>query len=176
MTSFHRSLVSSSIKLSLVCASLLTISVYATAATITAQTALNVSAEVVASCMISSATAVTLSGQAFNTPGIGSGTVAIQCTNGTEYDVLLDQGAGGVGATTASRILTGAVLGQTMTYGLYQDSGNSIPWGNTPGTDTLHKTGTGLVQDWTVNMKVLSGLGVAAADTYADTVNVTVQY
>lgn len=177
MNTFRRSLVSSSIKISLACAPLLTASVYAAPpVTITAQTALGVTTEVVASCVVNSASTVALIGQAFNSAGTGAGSVSVQCTNGTEYDVLLDQGAGGVNATTAARILTGTTLGQTMTYGLYRDNGNTLPWGNTQGTDTLHETGSGIAQSWPVNMKILSGLGTAAADSYADTVNVTVQY
>ncbi len=174
MNHFSQSLIANAVKASLVCASLVAASAHAV--TVTAPTAMAVSAEIVASCVVSSATAVALTGQTFSTAGTGTGAVAIQCTNGTPYNVLLDQGAG-AGSSTAARVLTGTTTpADTMTYGLFQDAANTIPWGDTVGTDTLAEVGSGVVQSWPVNMKILTGLGTAPSQTYSDTVNVTVSY
>jgi len=88
----------------------------------------------------------------------------------------MDAGTG-AGASVASRVLTGVTTPlNTMTYSLYQDAANTQLWGTTVGTDTLRATGTGTPVLTPVYMKILTGLGTAPAQNYADTVNVTVTY
>jgi spore coat protein U-like protein len=173
MKNLRASIISKAVKASLLLTSLLSISTYAVT---TAPTSMAVNAQVVASCVVSSATAVALTGQTFSTAGTGTGGVTIQCTSGTPYDVQLDAGAG-TGATVTARVLTGATTpADTMTYGLYQDAAFTQSWGTTVGTDTLTETGNGTQQSWPVYMKILTGLGTAPAQSYADAVNVTVTY
>lgn len=173
MKNIRASIISKAVKASLLLTSLLAISAYAVT---TAPTSMAVNAEVVASCVVSSATAVALTGQTFSTAGTGTGGVTVQCTSGTPYDVQLDAGVG-LGATVAARLLVGVTTpADTMTYGLYKDAAFTQSWGTTVGTDTLAETGIGTAQSFPVYMKILTGLGTAPAQSYADAVNVTVTY
>ena len=100
-------------------------------------------------------------------------TVAVQCTNTTPYNIGLDAGTGS-GGTTATRVLTGP-SNATVNYKLYQDSGHSVNWGNTVGTDTSSQTGNGASQSWTIYGRIPPQT-TPAPGAYSDTVTVTVTY
>jgi spore coat protein U-like protein len=108
----------------------------------------------------------------------GNGTVVVTCTAGTTYDVMLDQGVNAASGAGPTQRKMKSVLGSaTVTYGLYQDAAYSTPWGQTVGTDTLHKTGSGIVDTWPVYMKVDSTSATnAPAGAYADVVQISVVY
>jgi spore coat protein U-like protein len=57
----------------------------------------------------------------------------------------------------------------------YTDSGRTIVWGNTVGTDTVSATGNGASQSYTVFGRVPAQTTPAPA-TYTDTITVTVTY
>ncbi|MGO9171614.1 MAG: spore coat protein U domain-containing protein [Rhodomicrobium sp.] len=101
-----------------------------------------------------------------------TGTLSVQCTSGTAYQISLGPGNGS-GATTSSRKMTGPSA--TIGYALYRDSGRSQNWGNNAGVDTVGGTGTGSAVNATVYARIppqsLPGVG-----TYNDTVIVTVTY
>jgi spore coat protein U-like protein len=99
-------------------------------------------------------------------------TLTVTCTSGTTYNVGLDTGIG-TGATVAARKMS--YLTNTLTYGLYSDSGHSVVWGNTIGTNTIAGTGTGLVQTLTVYGQIPASQTVAPG-AYVDTVTATVTY
>jgi spore coat protein U-like protein len=104
----------------------------------------------------------------------GTATVTVTCTSGGAYDVGLDYGANSNPGT--QRNLLGTNLGGLVTYGLFQDSAAlTTPWGPVIGTNTLHETGNGSAQAWTVYGKIPGSQG-PAGDAYTDTVNVTVTY
>jgi len=98
--------------------------------------------------------------------------VAVTCTNSAPYTLALD---GGLSAATnpAQRKMT--LGGQAITYGLYQDSGRSQPWGDSTGTNTVAGTGSGLTQTFTVYGRVPAQT-TPAPGTYTDTVVVTLSY
>jgi spore coat protein U-like protein len=98
----------------------------------------------------------------------GSTTIDVHCTDTTPFEIGLDAG-GGTGATVAVRL-----LGDTVTYSLYTDSGHTAVWGDiTP--DTVTGTGDGTAQTFTVYGLVPLQTTPAPA-TYNDTVTVTVTY
>ena len=101
-----------------------------------------------------------------------TGTVTVQATNTTPYNVGLGAG-GGSGATVATRKMTNGA--NTVTYSLYSDVSRTTVWGNTIGSDTVTGTGSGNNQSLTVygRAPVQSS---KPPGTYTDTVVVTVTY
>lgn len=100
-------------------------------------------------------------------------TITVTCTNTTTYNVGLSAGTAS-GATVTNRSMTGpnsAKLG----YKLFRDSGRTLNWGNTVGTDTVSGTGSGSVQSLTVYGQLPGGQYVAPG-SYADTITATVTY
>lgn len=114
----------------------------------------------------------------FGTEGVLSGNVdnqtalEVTCTDTTPYNIGLNEGLGAA-ATTTVRQMTAA--GETVDYALFQDTGRSVNWGDTVGTDTLAATGTGAVQEHVVYGRV-PAQDTPAPGTYTDTVTVTVTY
>lgn len=145
-----------------------------TASAATTTTNLAVSANVMATCGVST------TGLAFGTYDPTSGlalnqtaTITTTCTNGTPYNIGLDAGTG-TGATTAIRIMTDTTADQ-LPYGLFQDVGHTTNWGNTIGTDTVAGTGTGAAQATTVYGQIAAATP-ANTGSYTDTVLLTVSY
>jgi spore coat protein U-like protein len=60
-------------------------------------------------------------------------------------------------------------------YHLYSDSGHTVNWGNTVGTDTVSMTGSGVAQTLTVYGQVPAGQFVTPG-SYSDTITVTLTY
>jgi spore coat protein U-like protein len=126
-----------------------------------------------ASCVINSASNLNFGSQGVLIANVDqTSTIAVQCTNTTPYNIGLDVGNGS-GATMAARKMTSGSA--TVTYSLYTDTGRSIVWGNTVGTDTVAATGNGSSQSFTVYGRV-PAQSTAAPGTYNDTVTVTVTY
>lgn len=68
--------------------------------------------------------------------------ISVNCTGGTRYDIgLNNRSSGGTGPTT--RLMKNVATAQAITYGIYRNGGYTLPWGSTPGTDTVSATGTG---------------------------------
>lgn len=101
-------------------------------------------------------------------------TVAVQCTNTTPYDIGLDAGTT-TGGTTTTRLLFNSSTSETVQYKLYTDSGHSTNWGNTVSTDTVHATGNGASQSYTIYGRIPPQT-TPTPGTYSDTVTVTVTY
>jgi len=70
----------------------------------------------------------------------GATTVTVKCTNGTSYNVALDNGANGT--STADRKLGDGA--ERLSYNLFRDSGRTQVWGSTIGTNTVPGTGSGM--------------------------------
>ena len=107
----------------------------------------------------------------------GNNTISIVCSKTTPYTIgLLPATTGGTANGTGFMISTtapGTNLDK-VPYSLYSDSGNSVVWGNTIGTNTVASTGTGAAKTHTVYAKNIDAN--YTPDSYADTVNVTVTY
>ncbi|MDO9360649.1 MAG: spore coat U domain-containing protein [Polaromonas sp.] len=107
-----------------------------------------------------------------------TGTLNVNCSAGTSYTVGLNGGintTGTIGAPTAGqrrmKLSTGATL---VPYELYQVSGGTTFWGNTPGTNTVAGTGTGSSTPLSVYGKLTSTN--FPAGSYEDTVTATITY
>ena len=125
------------------------------------------------SCVINSASTLNFGSHGVLTANVNStSTVRVQCTSGTPYNIGLNAGTGS-GATVAIRKMTHT--SSTVTYSIYQDSGRTIVWGNTVGTDTVAATGNGAAQSHTLYGRVPPQTTPAPA-VYTDTITVTVTY
>ena len=60
-------------------------------------------------------------------------------------------------------------------YKLFRDSGRTLNWGNTVGTDTVSGTGNGIAQLLTVYGQVPAGQ-FPRPGNYADTITATITY
>jgi spore coat protein U-like protein len=103
--------------------------------------------------------------------------VAVTCTNTTPYNVGLDAGTV-TGSSVTSRLMAGTATGNTGTtvgFQLYQDSGHTVVWGNTQGTNTVAGTGTGSAQSIAVYGQV-PAQATPKPDTYQTTVTATVYF
>lgn len=101
----------------------------------------------------------------------GTTTVAATCTNQATYNIGLNNG---LHASGNARRMAGPG-GQLIQYELYRDTGRTQRWGNTPGTDTLTKTGNGNNQSSTVYGRV-PVQATPTAGAYSDTVTISVTY
>ena len=137
----------------------------------TTTTTFGVTAGVAATCLVS-ATALGF-GSYTGVVDPASSTVSVTCTNTTPYTVGLSAGLA-TGATVTARSMTGpasALLG----YGLFQDAGHTLNWGQTAGTDTVAGIGNGAAQPITVYGQIPAS-ELVAPGAYADTITATVTY
>jgi spore coat protein U-like protein len=100
-------------------------------------------------------------------------TVSVNCTSGTAYTVGLSAGLA-TGATVINRSMTGPASA-LLHYSLYSNSGRSINWGNTSGTNWVTGTGSGAVQSLTVYGQIPAGQH-STPGAYTDTITVSVSY
>ena len=113
----------------------------------------------------------------------GSNTISVTCTKSTPYFIGLAPSAGNGGTNSGSGSMagTGGIPGNTdkVPYQLRSTAGAAgTVWGNTATTSTVGNgvagTGNGAAQSHTVYATVPSAN--FAADSYSDTVTVTVNY
>ena len=103
----------------------------------------------------------------------GTTTLQVACTSGTSYNVGLNAGTG-AGATMTTRKMTGPA-GALLNYRLFRNSGYSVNWGNTVGTDTQAGTGSNGIQNLTVYGQIPAGQSVGTG-SYTDTIIATLTY
>ena len=99
-------------------------------------------------------------------------TLSPACTNGTPYNIGLNQGVNGGSVTTRAMKAAGPAL---INYSLFRDAGRTMNWGQTIGTDTAAGTGTGLAQSATVYGRI-PAQATPSPGTYNDTIVVTLTY
>jgi spore coat protein U-like protein len=139
---------------------------------------LDVSATVVANCLIT-ANALNLGnydpvGANAAAAATATTTLSVSCTSGAAATVTLGQGDNvGAASTDAdpNRRLTDGT--NFLNYGLFTDVGLSDEWGNTVGTGVAH-TGTGSAVALTVYGSIPAAQNVPAG-TYTDTVVATIE-
>lgn len=101
-----------------------------------------------------------------------AGSLTVQCTPGTAYNLALDGGQNaGAGGVTDRHMSNGTTL---VPYQLYRDASRSLVWGNSVGTNTLAGTGNGAAQTVPVFGRVPSAN--FPAGSYLDVVTATVVY
>lgn len=140
----------------------------------TATTQFNVQITINAECQINSVQDMTFAPTGvIDTNVDATSNIAVQCTNGTSYNLGLDAGQAS-GATVATRRMTGAGA-ETVAYQLYSNAGHTTVWGNTIGTNTVASTGTGAAQPFTVYGRVPTQ-NTPTPGTYNDIITVTLTY
>lgn len=132
-----------------------------------------VNATVNAACIFGNITSVNF-GNYTGVQNDATGTIEVNCTNGTAYTVSLGPGTG-PSATTTNRLMTGVPSATTLAYALYRDPGRTQNWGNVIGTDTVAGTGSGAVQTLTAYGRIVAGL-TPLSGSYNDTVLITITY
>jgi spore coat protein U-like protein len=142
------------------------------AVAVTATANLGVSAEIVATCTIST-TPVAFSNYTGVQVTSTVGGVSATCTNTTPYSIGLGTGTG-TSATVTSRAMTGPGSAQ-LHYGLYTENTYTANWNDIGGTGIPGATGNGSAQSLTVYGNIPAGQYLAPG-SYADTVIATVSY
>jgi spore coat protein U-like protein len=94
------------------------------------------------------------------------------CTSGASYTVALDGGTTGATNPTQRKMSQAT---EQVTYGLYQNSSRTLPWGDSSGGFAATGSGSGLSQNLTVYGRV-PAQNTPSAGTYTDTVVVTLSY
>jgi len=108
------------------------------------------------------------------TPVLGQTTIQLQCSADTVAEIHLDAGSG-PGATTSNRRMEGSGLVGRIAYGLYQDAGRTIHWGDRSGRDTLEVQTTGSQQSIPIYGQIPAGQREQSG-TYTDTITIRVVY
>ncbi len=139
-----------------------------------------VTATVVNSCVINSASALGFGNYDVNLGSAvnGTSTINVNCTKGDAYTIALDYGAHG--GTAANRIMqdTGT---DTLNYNLYTDSAHTLVWNSSCGAGNNCDGGTGAgpgvgnQQTYTVYGQIPAGQNVPAGN-YSDSITVTVTF
>lgn len=109
-------------------------------------------------------------------PITGTSTINVQCTNGTPYQVGLDNGSNSTGGT--NRSMKDPATARLVRYDLYQDAGRTARWGNNnlAGGDTLNnQTGSGIYKPITVYGQAYPD-SLVTVGNYADTVSVVLYF
>ncbi len=161
------------------CATLAGLALSEQAAAATATTQFQVRIVITESCDIQ---AVAASDVDFGTlarstgaPADAQGTLQLNCTQGTPYDIGLDAGANPTSTVAAAdnrRMTDGN--SNYVAYGLYRDTARQQFWGDVIGTNTLSGTGTASNQAIPVYGRAPST--DAPTGSYTDTVVATITY
>ena len=134
----------------------------------TAQGSFTISATVPTQCSVTSTSMAFPTSSVLTQPQNATATMSVTCNAIVPVTVGLDNGATGTGPTT--RMMKSGT--NAITYGIYRDVAASLPWGNTAGTNTAVRDGTG----------TLTAYGLVPAQTspppgsYTDVVNVVITY
>ncbi len=102
----------------------------------------------------------------------GTSSLTTTCSATTPYTIGLNGGNAGASDPTQRKM---SQASKQVTYGLYQNSAHSQPWGNIVGTNTASGTGTGSGQAVTVYGRVPAQT-TPAPGTYSDTIVATLTY
>lgn len=135
---------------------------------------LGVSLEIVEACTVGTIVPINFGTQGTLAAAVtATGSVSVTCPEEVEYSIALSAGEGDA-ATIATRKMTSLAEG-TIEYSLYQNSGHSTVWGDTPGTNTLNSVGTGVAQVHTI-YGLVPTQETPLVGVYEDTVTVVVHY
>ncbi|MDB5713339.1 MAG: hypothetical protein JWO15_736 [Sphingomonadales bacterium] len=140
----------------------------------TASTTFAVSATVLKACLV---TATPLAFGNYDptsaVPLDSTATLSVLCTVGTPFTVGLNAGTFSGATVTTRRMANGA---NTLNYSLYQETGRTTNWGNTPASDVPASTTAPIsATGFTVYGRVAALQNVPALN-YTDSITVTVNY
>ncbi len=132
-----------------------------------------VTAAITANCSVS-ATNMTFPPQTtFANPVNSQSSVTITCTSQAPYWIALDGGTSGASDPTQRKM---SLAGHSITYGLYRDSANRSPWGNTQSVNTAVGTGSAGPNTFIVYGLIPRPPAIPLPGVYQDTVTVTVNF
>jgi spore coat protein U-like protein len=109
-----------------------------------------------------------------NSPAQGQTTIQLQCSDGDTAEISLDAGSA-PGRNTNRRKMEQDRGAGLLDYGLFQDPGRTIHWGDESGVDTLEVTTTGAPQTIPVYGQIPGGQRVQDG-RYSDTITITVLF
>lgn len=113
------------------------------------------------------------------TDATASNTIAVTCSSGAAYSIALDDGQNSSGGTLNLANQT-AGMSDTLSYAIYQDSANTIVWGNgAPGSANPEYTAVGSGgQDSVTAYGVLptGQMTAVSGSSYKDTITATLTY
>lgn len=142
--------------------------------------AFDVTITINASCDVTSTEDVAFVSQTA-APGTATatGSVNVQCTKATAYNVALNAGNNG-GTDINARKMKHATAADTIAYQLYRGSAAGGSWGTTANTDTVSGTGTGFGGTSFDHNHVVYAeatiTGLEAAGAYSDIITATVLF
>jgi spore coat protein U-like protein len=133
-----------------------------------------VTMEVAASCRVS-ASDLDFGAYPSNatSPALGQTVIQLVCGAGTTIDIGLDAGTRGISTSRRQMLQESGI--DRLDYGLFQDPGRTIHWGDRSGNDTLEVVATGATQTVTVYGQVPAGQRVRDG-SYSDVITVRLQY
>lgn len=141
-----------------------------------------VTANVVASCRITSTTDINFGAydpaDVNNTTALdANGNIAVRCVKGTTANVAIEQGANpAAGSTCAAPARQMAGGADRLAYAIYQDAARTTLWGCDPSNDQTFTAATVLTPTTlTTYGRIPAGQDVGVG-AFADTVNVTVTF
>lgn len=103
-------------------------------------------------------------------------TINVTCTNLAPYSIGLSKGTNTGSVDTNPRLMTGQNTStNTLSYGLYKDAAHTQAWGNSGANLMSSLVGSGVAQPYTVYGQVPIQTS-AVADTYKDTITITVAF
>lgn len=103
----------------------------------------------------------------------GAGSVTVTCTQGVEYTLNADVAEGG---DATARTMTSTSGTEVLSYALFTDAARTQAWGNGVSGQPLTGTGTGSEEAVSIYAKVAANQNALPADTYTDTVSMTITY
>jgi spore coat protein U-like protein len=138
---------------------------------------LDVSANVVNTCLISTTPVNFGSYDGLSaTPTDAAGTITVTCTNGMAWEVLIGQGSFPTGASTDAAPARQMGFGvNRLPYSLFSDAGRTAAWTNTAGGGVA-SNGTGSADVRSVYGRIAAGFNALPAGAYTDSVIATVNY
>ena len=143
---------------------------------------ISVTASVTANCTFAATPTTAVAFGVYNTLAgapTATGTIVARCTKSTAYTLALGVG-GGTGASYTGRFMTGAVTADLLGYNLFTTAGLATVFGDgTGGSATVGGTGAGFDVAFNQTTSVfgqIPALQNVSADTYSDTVAVTLTY
>jgi spore coat protein U-like protein len=109
-----------------------------------------------------------------NAPAQGQTAIQLQCSGGTVAELTLDAGSG-PGGNTSRRRMEQDSGSDRLDYGLFQDPGRSVHWGDRSGVDTVEVEATGAPQSVPVYGRIPGGQRVRDG-IYSDMITVRVHF
>lgn len=138
---------------------------------------LDVTAEVLSSCNITSTSTLAFGTVDQSTANIDNqGAVSLICTATTPWVLHTDSG---INALSTQKRMKHASQADTLNYNIFTDNSRSVPFpvaAGTPGSGPASDTGNGQTQTVTVFGRIPSGQTLPRPGTYSDTLTVTVTY